>query len=301
MKPIIINNHNRTEEVYNKSIEFLNNNTPMLNEIGDYLWAYNEIDGLVPQTVENIWSGHFFPFSESYYELENSYAFCLEGFYRHSLSTLRSVLELATVGLYFDKENKAHIDIQEWLHAADRTPYFHKIVKDLFKLEYFAKINERLQLQEDIEALHSTLSNYVHVRGYKYSSSGKTISNFNQFNEKALAEYSKMMTKTVKYCITMIMAKYPIGMQVLPLWDKFGLNFPMGGLLDESSQDTIFKILDDKTKNVLQEISDNDVDVKSIVESINDMPNLTQEEYDQQNADYQREIKDHNINPADGI
>jgi len=116
---IIINDHKKVEEVYNKSEEYLKIHRDLRDEVATYLWAYHEIGDLIPQTVENVRTGHFFPYSESYYELENSFELCKQGFYRHSLFTLRCVLELGVMELYFDKEDQAHIDIQNWLRSDD--------------------------------------------------------------------------------------------------------------------------------------------------------------------------------------
>jgi hypothetical protein len=82
--PLIINDHSKVDDVYKKSEELLCKNPSLLSEIATYMWSYNEIGGLVPQTPDKFWSGHFFPFSESYYELENSFEFCKQGFYRYS-------------------------------------------------------------------------------------------------------------------------------------------------------------------------------------------------------------------------
>ena len=82
MKPLlIINDHKKIEEVYKKSEEYLKNHDRLRDKIATHLWAYNEAGVLVPQTVKSFWSGHFFPFSESYYELENSFELCKQGFY----------------------------------------------------------------------------------------------------------------------------------------------------------------------------------------------------------------------------
>lgn len=289
MRLLIINDHKKIEEVYQKSEDYLKKHESLRDEIAAYLWAYNEAGTLIPQTLENFWSGHFFPFAESYYELENSFELCKQGFYRHSLFALRCVLELAVIGLYFDKEDQAHIDIQEWLRSKDYTPFFRNTLRSLFESGHFKQFDEKLSIHKDIEDTYSTLSDYVHVRGYRYSTTGQTISNFNQFNESALIRYVQLMKKTVKSNIIMMLLKYPIGMQCLPIWNKFGLNSPMGGILDESSQKAVLDILDESTRALLQIISDNDPNTKVIVKSILDMPDLTDEQLEKQRDEWMKE------------
>jgi len=294
MKPLlIINDHKKIDEVYKKSEEYLKNHDRLRDKIATHLWAYNEAGVLVPQTVESFWSGHFFPFSESYYELENSFELCKQGFYRYSFFALRCVLELVVIGLYFDKDDQAHIDVQKWLQSKEPTPYFKPILKRLFQLEHFGQFNERHNLQTEISDIYSLQNNYVHTRGYRYSTSGQSISNFNQFNEKSFLRYIQCMEKTVRSSIVMMFLKYPIGMQNLPIWEKFGFDIPMGGLLDESSQEAIFVVLDEGTKAILQKISDNDPTVQAIVEGITNIPDLTEEQLKQQSAEQDKWYEEH--------
>jgi len=291
---LIINDHKKIEEVYNKSEEYLEIHRDLRSEIATYLWAYHEIGDLIPQTVESFWSGHFFPYSESYYELENSFELCKQGFYRHSLFALRCVLELGIMGLYFDKDDQAYIDVQNWLRSKDPTPYFRSSLRRLFELEYFRRFNDKFSLQQEVENIYSSLSDYVHIRGYRYSTTGQTRSNFNQFSNSSLHRYVEFMKMIVQGIVTMMLLKYPIGMQNLPLWDKFGLNSPAGGFLNESSQPAVLVILDEETKKVLQGISNNDSTVNGIVRHILAMPDLTEEQLKKQSAEWDEMMEKHN-------
>lgn len=292
---IMLNNHEKIEEVYKKSEEYLEKNNDLQEEIAAYLWAYYEVSDLVPQTVENLWSGHIFPFSESYYELENSFEFCKQGFYRHSLFAIRCTLELAVLGICFDKNNQSHIDVQKWLRSEEQTPWFRKSLNRIFKINYFSQFNNEFPLQNEIKDIYSLLSDYVHSRGYHYSTTGQSISNFNQFNESSLLRYADLMKKVVRDIVIMMLLKYPIGMQNLPISDKFGLNSPAGGFLDEPSRRAVLDILDDKTKKVLQRISNNDSRVKEIVKQILAMPDLNEEQLKKQREEWDRLMEGHCI------
>jgi hypothetical protein len=293
---ILLNNHEKIEDVYKKSEEYLKKNNDLQEEFATYLWAYYEVSDLVPQTVENLWSGHIFPFSESYYELENSFELCKQGFYRHSLFALRSVLELAVLGLCFDKNNQAQIDIQKWLRSEEQTPWFGKSLKRIFKIDSFCQFYNESPLQNEIKDIYSLLSDYVHSRGYRYSTTGQSRSNFNQFNDSSLLRYADLMKKIVRGIITMMLLKYPIGMQNLPIRDKFGLDPPVGGFLDEHSRRAVLDILDDKTIKVLLRISNNDSRVKEIVKEILAMPDLNEEQLKKQIEERDRMLEEHCIN-----
>ena len=292
-KPILINNYEKISAVYQQSEEYFNNHSGLLETIAKYLWAYNEIGALVPQTLENFWSGHFFPFSESYYELENSFELCKQGFYRHSLFALRCVLELSVLGLYFDRNDQSHVDIQNWIHSKELTPNFKRMIESIFKLQYFKQFNKLIPIRKEVEQIYCELCKYTHTRGYQYSTSAQTISNFNQFNEASVEIYSGLMKTIVKNNIIMLLLKYPIGMQKLPLMEKFYLKSPMGGFLEQyGPQESVFEILDNDVKSVLKDISDKDPEVQKIVAWIDALPNLTEEEIKKQNEEWDKHLKD---------
>ena len=282
---LIINNHEKIEIVYKKTEEYLNSNEKILEDVSSRLWAYHAAGDLIPQTARNVGSGHYFPYSESYYELENSFEFCRQGFYRYSFFALRCVMELAIMGLYFDKDNQAHIDVQKWLHSKESTPYFRRTLCRLFELEHYRQFDQKFMLQQEIRDIYSSLSDAVHVRGYRYSTSGQTRANFNRFNDRALRQYVKLMATIVKDLVVTMLLKYPIGMQRLPLWEKFGFNEPVGGFLDETYRPAVLAILDGNSKETLQNISDNDPEVQEILRDIHAMPDLTEEELEKERAE----------------
>ena len=113
-RPLIINDHSKITEVYEKSINYLNNNDSLYEKIAKHLWAYHEIGTLIHQTVENVLSGHYFPYSEAYIHLEKSYQLCLEGFYTYAYFALRRMEVAHTFArevqhyLYMKDKNISH-------------------------------------------------------------------------------------------------------------------------------------------------------------------------------------------------
>jgi hypothetical protein len=287
----LLNNHQRIQEVYSKTEEYLEGHPEIKGEIANYWWAYYEALDIVPQTLDNFMSGHFFPFAESHYELENSLQLCMEGFYRHSLFALRCVLELGVIGLYFDKDDKAHIEVQEWFYSNDPTPYFKKSLDQLFTLEYYQRFDKEFGIHKEINELYDQLSDFVHVRGVFYSSTGQSQSNINQFNEKSFLRNIDLFKKVVKNIIEMMLLKYPLGMQGLPLWKKFGLNPPAGGLIEEHMRLKILAVLEEDVKKLLQDISDNDPHVQQVIKHINSLPDMTEEDCKKQSEEWDKEME----------
>ncbi|MBI4216295.1 MAG: hypothetical protein HY687_02725 [Chloroflexi bacterium] len=270
------------EAVRKASQEYLEGQQDLQTRIASHLWAYNEIGELVPQTLVNVMSGHYFPYSESYYELENSYQLCLEGFYTYAFAALRSVLELGILGVYFAVNDKEHEDVLPWITSKERTPRFKKILHKLNTLDKVRKFDERFGLAKRIAKTYDNLSGYVHTRGYRYSSTAQARSNSNQFSEPALKRYCEAMFPVVRDVIITMLLKYPIGMQPLPLSKKFGLNGPAGGFLEDDQVKNVTYVLESKEKAFLKTLSDEDPNVRQTVEYFESLPDLPDEQWQQQ-------------------
>jgi len=276
-----INSHKKILNAYNESLEYLSNNPELYIKLTKYIRAYYLIDDLIPQTEDNFISGHSFPYSESYFELENSYQLCLEGFYNYAFSALRSVLELGLIRIYFAVEDKEHEEVRPWITSKKRTPSFRSALKRLNKIPCFKEYNKHFNYVKNVHGIYDHLCGFIHTRGFKYSSTSSNKSNFNRFNEGAMIEYLNNMFLVVEYLIVLMLIKYPIGMKSLPLSEKFGLNPPAGGFLDY--QNIFIKaVLNDKELAFLEYISDTNPDVKKIVEEIESLPDITDEELQKQ-------------------
>lgn len=288
---IIINDHEKILTTYNDSVNYLKNHKELNRDIGHYLYAYHEIADLIPQTTENIGSGHFFPFSESGYELENSYELCLEGFYSYSFAALRSVLELGIIGIFFAVDDKEHENVRPWISSKEQTPRFKNALQRLNKIPCFKEFNQRFDYIKKTMDLYHHLSGYIHTRGFQYSSTASTQANFNQFNEKALIEYSKLMFSVVSSIIEVMLIKYPIGIKPLPLFDKFGINPPLGGFLQFQQIIYIKYVLTNEKLAFIEHIANNNQEVKDIIEEIKSLPDLSSKELQKQTEEFDKFLK----------
>ncbi len=281
-EPLLLNDHAKVESTYAASLEYLKVHPDLYRKIASYLWAYHEIGGLVPQTIEKFWSGHYFPYSESYSELENSYELALHGFYNYGFAALRSVLELGLLGVHFAVRDTEHIDVQPWITSQEQTPRRKEIFGRLRELETFREFDSRFKLEARILKTFDRLDRFVHTRGFRYSSRALRLSNVNQFSAKSLQLYFGSMFKVTTDLMVVMLLKYPIGMQSLPLDEKFGLNGPVGGYLQQHQVERITPLIPPEESDFLQKISDNDPEVRAAVEYFNNLPDLTQEEWQQQ-------------------
>ena len=276
---MLINDHKKIIEVYEETTSYLQDNPNLSEELGIHVFAFYELNGVIPQDIDRLWSGHFFPFSEAYTELENSIELSKQGFYRHALFCLRNTLELVVIGLYFDREDQAHKEIQPWFTSNESTPHFKRTLEKLLKLPNFTIFRTKRPIDDEAKQLYDELSDFVHIKGYSYSSRGQSNANFNRFSEQVFLRNICLLKQIVHCCIKLVLLKYPIGVQKLPLWEKFGLNTP-GGFLEVP--DNVLRVIPSSDLCLLQKISSNDLDVQEISKAIHNMPDLTQEELDRQ-------------------
>lgn len=132
---------------------FLDQNPEIQKKISQCFEAYRYLSCLIPQSVENFASGHFFPFKESEYELENSFSLACIGYYRYSFIALRTSLELALLSVFWDREGKSHIEIKDWVRAKRDTPFKKQILEGLFQINNLKSFNLNTPLSKRYETL----------------------------------------------------------------------------------------------------------------------------------------------------
>ena len=282
-----LNQPDRANEVYEISREYLLGHEDLTNRIQDHLRARYEVNDVVTETAPKLESGHFFPFLESYTELELSLSLALLGFYRHAFDSLRSSFELCVAGVYYDREDDAESKIEAWFHSNERTPQFKKMIQSLTTIPGYEAFHNVSDFEESLEKNYDALGGFVHTRGFPYSSSRLSGSNVLQFSETSLRGFADFFCEIAHSSVILILLKYPMGLQPVPLFQKFGPWPPLGGFLDDGAQAAVRTILSDDEYIVLRAISDADPDVLQIVKGIEDLPDLTDEELEQQAKDWE--------------
>jgi hypothetical protein len=271
------NNPSYAIEVREITEKYFRDNEHLRSRVNDHLRACYEILDLIPQTVENFGSGHFFPFLEAYRELETSLVLAVFGFYRHALTALRAVLELNLIGVYHDRDDKAAKEVQDWLQGHDDKLSFRKMLKGLDSIPSYKLYYTVTDFSDVLSKTYHNLGGFIHVRGFPYSSSRLVSGCRNQFLEKTLKGFIDIFCSVAHCSVVLILLKYPIGVQYLPLEVKFGLNTPAGGFLDADARAAVIKILEPVAEKLLRIISEADPAVQSIVEQIESLPDLSDE------------------------
>jgi len=279
-------NFDNSTSVQRQTIEFLDSNKEIAEQLFELSWAFHSIGIAIPHTTESWWSGHYFPFLESFEEFEISFLLCAQGFYKQSMTSLRSVLETGLLSVYYNINDEGHKTVQGWLQSEDGkqndTPYFNTIWKILIAHPNILKFQTAYDIKADILNLEY-LHNYVHSKGAKYSNQiGLFKSNTQTFERTGFNNWLETAQKVVKVILTLHLLKFPLGIIEYDFSRKFGIDIPTFGGLNSFHIARIKSILGEKLSESLLNIALEDKSVIDFIKQIESMPDITQDEIDKQ-------------------
>jgi hypothetical protein len=281
--PIHLNNNfEHIFKAFKLNQDYLTKNNQYVKKTNLYIRVYKDLLDLIPETLDNFWSGHTFPYLESEYELESSIALASLGFYKQAIACLRNVLELGLLSIYYNLEDKGHEEIQKWFHALEDTPFKKKIIAKIMTEKNIEKYSHKINVEEKINTLYHRLCNFSHTKGFKHSSRELIQSNINQFIEDTFILWLDLLKHTVQLIVELHLLKYPIGLQYTPMENKYGINGPIGGFLEPFQIERIKKIFDAQTFKILKTISDEDKETVYLANEINNLPDITEEDFKKQ-------------------
>lgn len=279
-------NFDNSISVQRQTIEFLDTNEGIAIQLFELSWAFHSIGIVIPQTTESWWSGHYFPFSESFKEFEISFLLCSQGFYKQSMTSLRSVLETGLLSVYYNINDEGHKTVQGWLQSEDGkqndTPYFNTIWKILVADQNILKFQNTYDIKADILNLEY-LHNYVHSKGAKYSNQiGLFKSNTQTFEETGFINWLRTAQKVVRVILILHLLKFPLGIIEYDFSRKFGIDIPSFGGLNSFHIARIKSIIGENLSESLLNIALEDNNVIDFIKQIESMPDITQAEIDKQ-------------------
>ena len=241
---------------------------------------------IVPQNWDNLFSGHFFPFTESWDELQISYNLICFGLYKQAFVSLRSGLELGMLSVYYNINDEGHNMVKDWLLSKDtyvaNTPRASAIWDVLLSNKNIKSFNEKYDLKSKFNEL-GFLHNYVHTKGSKYSNKfGKPKNNSQTFEPELLDVWIETYEKIASIVCTLHLLKYPISVIKFDYSKKFGIDIPSFGGLETYNIEKIKKILPEDYLNTIEEIANDDPKTQETINEIMSFPDKTEEEVENQ-------------------
>ena len=245
----------------NRTLGYLKEHSPqMLERIANAYGCYNLLLALPTgcRFHGQLYYPYNLPFYEGLEELDSSLVLAFSGQYKSAIQHLRFFLELAYLGLYMIKP----IDetwVQKWLIGEEKTPAVTHILSEIEKenrvkvLCSLAVINLRTECYK----VYDELSKYVHTRGYFALGTSIRGSNFPMLNLGALKTWANLLHSVVRVIAMGMIARFPQGLQRLPLYDKFGFaDAPRGGFLEPFEVDEVERVFEYDLLSRLRQFSD---------------------------------------------
>lgn len=273
-------------EVYKETEKYFETKPEIKKRIEKLGWIYHTVGMIIPQNFENFWSGHYFPFIDSWEELQVSFTQICFGLYKQAFVSLRSGLELGMLSVYFNINDDGHNVVKEWLQAKNKkeadTPFAKTIWKILLQNDNIRKFNEK----HDIETVHKNLGylhNYVHTKGAKHSNCmGLLKSNSQTFEAELISKWLESYADIISLVSTLHLLKYPISVIRFDYSKKFGIDIPSFGGLEEYNFEKIASILPEKYLEDIKLIANEDPTTQETIHEIRAFPDMTEEQVELQ-------------------
>lgn len=273
-------------EVYRQTVIYFEDNPEIKKRVEELGWIYHTVGMIIPQNIENLWSGHYFPFRDSWEELQVSFNQICFGLYKQAFVSLRSGLELGMLSVYFNINDDGHNAVKEWLQCKNvkeaDTPYTKTIWKILKQNENIRLFNEK----HDLETVHKNLGylhNYVHTKGAKHSNRmGMLKSNSQSFEPKLILKWLDTYADIISLACTLHLLKYPISVIRFDYRKKFGIDIPSFGNLEEYNIDKISNILPANYLADIEAIAQEDNSTQETIKEISALPDMTEEQVEEQ-------------------
>jgi hypothetical protein len=263
-------------EVYEQSKQYLEEHLEIASKLSELAWTYQSLGKVIPMTTENFWSGHFFPWRDSWEEIQVSYNLCLLGFYKQAMISLRSSFELGLLSVYWNLNDDGHEVIQNWLQSRENTPRFGDIWRKLEQHPNFTIYENKHNIKQRLLDL-GYLHNYVHAKGKKFSNTiGILKSNKQTFEQRGVNKWVDAYEEIIKILSILHLIKYPVGVIRFDYSAKFGIDIPGFGGLDELEVDRLEKIIGEDAFASIQLIADSDATVQDLIIWIKSLANISE-------------------------
>ncbi len=255
-----------------------------------------------PFDLESLKRICYFPIIEAGLELEYSLFFAKAGVYKVAYMCLRNFLELSLVCFHYLLVAKAKGNT--WVKGQSPTPFKKDILSVLFDNPDFQHFDRAIHLKDRINCQYGELSDICHTKGQPCSHRTLSQANFPNMVEESLNRYVDRSKDIIDLVIICFVSVNPIILFSLPIDEKFGMNGPMSGFLQEYQVKVLRQLLKPESLKHLLEHYEFDPGVVSIRQSFEEMQDITEEEFKRQLEDFDKFMKEmapKNISSRDPI
>lgn len=287
------------EERVNASIEYIQtrfDNYKELELANDYIELFHS--DTIKADINQLTKLGYYPSTETEMELDHSIKHALIGSYKSSFSDLRRALELTVVAVYLSSEEIEKQKAINWIMSIQDTPGFSNVLSKLIKNGRFKEINDKCDWKANLQNLYWLLSDFSHnkgqLKGYRelnntnFFTGGSSVPSIKFETLKLFCEYYIL---TIKEIVALQSLYNPVILVGVPFEEKFGLEGPMSGYMNEGQAELVRELIPEKYREYFDFLIENDDEIKSIVDYFNSLPDLTEEDIKAQ-AKRQKEFFD---------
>lgn len=231
----------------------------------------------------------YYPSTETEMELDHSIKHALIGSYKSSFSDLRRALELTVTAVYLSSKEVDRQKAVDWIMSIKDTPSFSNVLSKLIRSGRFKEINDKFEWKSNLQNLYWKLSDFSHnkgqLKGYRelnntnFFSAGTSMPTI---KTDTLRLFCDFYIKTVKEIVALQSLYNPMILVGVPFEEKFGLEGPMSGFLNDGQAEVINKLVPSNYKSYFSKLIDNDEEIKSIVDYFNSLADLTEDDLKEQ-------------------
>lgn len=196
---------------------------------------------------------------------------------------LRNFMELSLVCFHCLLMTKSAM---EWVVGREPTPFKKQILLVLFENEHFCRLDQYFQIRDRIDTYYNRLSDVCHTRGQPCSHMTLSKANYPRTVEESMGGYLAFCKDVIDIVITCFVAVNPIILFPLPIDEKFGINGPLSGFLEEYKTDALRGLLKPESLKTLLRYFESDPGVNSVREYFGNLPDITDEEFRKQLDDF---------------
>jgi len=235
------------------------------------------------KSVSDFFSSENFSMIECFEEIEASYSLIKYGFYKQSMISLRTSLEIGLLSIYWSIIGKNSSEFKEWLSSKKDTPYknkkFWNILKSNKSIEEF---DNKYNLIEEIKSFG--LSDFVHTKGVLFSNFGefqrklKGQDNIENFNEW-FVNFKKII-RIVEILHLLKFSTLNIRFSTEFLLSKFGTfdSIPQFGAGFGNEMEVTTSFIPENELTFIKDLANSNIEVIKIKKWINELPDLTASE-----------------------
>jgi hypothetical protein len=289
----IANFPTQQSRAYKETIEFVESNSEIAKRLSNsMLVGYQILFETPPSDLESVLKVGFHPFSEATTDICYAVFHAVSGSYKSAYHHLRSFFELYLIGNFFLSPNSPRGEALEWLVGEKDTPFMSRLLDRLFKEPNFAAADRLFGFKKEISKVYGRLSSIVHNKGIPVAHQALNLSNYPRFNINAFKGFLDELHDAIGIEAAAMALRSPIILYGLPMMQKFGLNPPLCGFLEEWESTLLREFIRPDWLPFLDEIAVNDVRAQAEREFVLSRDDISSEEYEQQCREFEESTRE---------